>query len=231
MLLVEAVVGLQWMTGPSTTVFSGAAAITISAGGAAVGGGAAAAGVGVAGAAGGEAAAAGAAMAGGAMAGVLAGAVVAVIAVGTTLIVGFCEGFASPNFKISVGQMAGTVDPAKIDPKYLLLAEQGTDNIVAYYFADKEAVDKAKHHFVASRIIWKLDYGKAVEIENKGFAMPFPTIRAAFLEMLRQAHAEKEAVKHSEAILIFRARAKPFGHQNNASPLFEQLPSCVKKRA
>ena len=66
---------------------------------------------------------------------------------------------------------------------------------MAYYFAEKEAVDRAKHGFFSSRIIYDLSYGTGVEIKKRGFAMPFPTIRAAVLEMLLQAHREKDAMK------------------------------------
>ena len=68
-----------------------------------------------------------------------------------------------------------------------------------YFFSCKDDVDVAKHNFMSARIIWELRPGAAREIERRGFAMPFPTIRAAFLKLIQQAHEMNEMYEISEA--------------------------------
>jgi len=170
------------VVGPvSTEILGGAVVVTVSAGPLAV--------------AGGEAAVVGGAAAGGI--GLAGGLVIAgaVVAVATPLIVGFVPGFASPNVRLYPGRMNEAIDPMKKpgQTKYILIAEQLTDNCYVYCFENKYDMDKAKHKFTSSRIMWELSRGQFCEIERRGFEMPFNTIRYAFAKFVAQAYKFRDS--------------------------------------
>ena len=86
-----------------------------------------------------------------------------------------------------------------LQPKFALRAEQGIDIAFVCYFSCKDDVDVAKHNFMSARIIWEPRPGAARDIERRGVAMPFPTIRAAFLKLIQQAQEINEIYEISEA--------------------------------
>lgn len=128
-----------------------------------------------------------------------AGAAAAVVAVGvvTLLVVGFVEGFASQNVRLYKGEMDEAIDPEKHpgETNYVLIAEQGIDKCFIYCFRKKKDMDQAKHKFFSSRIMYELNQGQFCEIEQKGFAMPFNTIRYAFVEAVRRAYLSRQTWK------------------------------------
>ena len=88
------------------------------------------------------------------------------IPVAIPLIVGLCEGFASSNFSLQLGEMyPSTLTTLRSSRSSRFRARHRQ---LIYYFATEDDVNRAKQKFVSTRLIWKLVPGRTMEIERWG---------------------------------------------------------------